>query len=86
MNKNEIEVQGADLLVGQKGEILANFKITKEVTDHLFIFRLWIDGQVIRETKLINDNGQAGDFFSAIRYKIQKKEPYLLFTDAEVVN
>ena len=86
MNHNEIEVQGANLLVGQKGEILANFKITKEVTDHLFIFRLWIDGEVIRETKLLNDSGQAGDFFSAVKYQIQKKEPYLLFTDAEVVN
>lgn len=86
MNQNEIEVQRADLLIGQKGEILANFKITKEVTDHLFIFKLWIDGEVIRETKLINENGQAGEFFSAVKYQIQKKEPYLLFTDAEVVN
>ena len=86
MNHNEIEVQGADLLIGQKGEILANMKITKEVTDHLFIFRLWIDGQVIRETKLINNDGVAGVFFSAIKYKIEKKEPYLLFTDAETIN
>jgi len=86
MKANETEVQGADILIGQKGEILANMKITKEVTDHLFIFRLWIDDQVIRETKMINNNGEVGQFFSAIKYKIEKKEPYLLFTDAEIIN
>ena len=64
-----------------KDFLLASFDLTTEITDRQILYKLMIDGKVVREAKFENNNGRPGKFLMGIKYQIQKKEPYLLYDD-----
>jgi hypothetical protein len=67
----------ADILVSSQRHKLANVKVETIKTKYFFIYQLKVDGEVIREMKYENESGKAGQLMCVLKYKIQKKEPYL---------